>query len=53
MKGELDRYPLTGRFLMGRLRHAMSDREKDILESSIVDVRRYSDEHRVLARGEL
>ena len=53
MKGELDRYPLTGRFLMGRLRHAMSDREKDILERSIVDVRRYSDEHRVLARGEL
>lgn len=53
MKGELERYPLTGRFLMGRLRHAMSDREKEILESSVIDVREYGDAHRILARGEL
>lgn len=53
MKGELERYPLTGRFLMGRLRHAMSDREKQIVEDSVVDVREYDDAHRILARGEL
>lgn len=53
MKGELERYPLTGRFLMGRLRQAMSDREKDILESCITDVREYDDGHRLLARGEV
>ena len=53
MKGEIERYPLTGRFLMGRLRHAMSDREKDILENAVVDVRQYEDAHRILARGEL
>lgn len=53
MKGELERYPLTGRFLMGRLRHAMSDREKEILENSVIDVRETGDAHRILARGEL
>lgn len=53
MKSELERYPLTGRFLMGRLRHAMSDREKAILERSVTDVREHEDSHRILARGEL
>lgn len=53
MKGEIERYPLTGRFLMGRLRHAMSDREKDILEDAVTDVRQYADAHRILSRGEL
>lgn len=38
---------------MGRLRHAMSDREKEILESSVVDVREHGDAHQILARGEL
>ncbi len=32
---DLEAYPLTGRFLMGRLRHAMSSEEKAILESLI------------------
>ncbi|WP_374406452.1 Crp/Fnr family transcriptional regulator [Pelagerythrobacter sp.] len=53
MKGEIERYPLTGRFLMGRLRHALSDREKDILEDAVSDLREYPDGHRILARGEL
>lgn len=53
MKSELERYPLTGRFLMGRLRHAMSDREKEILENSVVDVREHEGAFRLLARGEL
>lgn len=38
---------------MGRLRHAMSEREKDILEDSVADVHQYSENHQVLARGDL
>lgn len=53
MTAELERYPLTGRFLRGRLRHAMSEREKAILEDSVVDVRTLDDGHCILARGEL
>lgn len=53
MKGELDRYPLTGRFLMGRLRHAMGEREKAILEDSISETREFSKPHRFLSRGDV
>ncbi|WP_128893262.1 Crp/Fnr family transcriptional regulator [Erythrobacter sp. HKB08] len=53
MRGEIDSYPLTARFLMGRLRHAMSEREKEILESSIEEVREYDQSHTVLERGKL
>jgi len=53
MKGELDRYPLTGRFLLGRLRHAMSDHEKEVLEASVCELREFGDGHRIVARGEL
>lgn len=53
MRAELDKYPNTGRFLMGRLRHAMGEREKQILESSIVEVEEFSKPHRVLQRGDV
>lgn len=32
---ELARYPLTGRFLMGRVRHAMREAEKDLIEGLV------------------
>ncbi len=50
---DVERYPLTGRFLMGRSRHALGEREKDILESSISEVAEYDRQQRILARGEL
>lgn len=53
MTSELSTYPLTGRFLMGRLRHAMSDREKQLLESAVEDGEAVERDHRILARGEL
>ena len=51
MKEELDQYPLTGRFLHGRLRHAMSEREKSIFENAIEDVQELDEDHQILARG--
>jgi len=53
MVDDVTRYPLTGRFLLGRTRHAMGEREKDLLESSIEEVAEYDRPHRILARGEL
>ncbi len=38
---------------MGRLRHAMGEREKEILESSVVDVDEFSGPHKLLARGDV
>lgn len=52
MQKELSEYPLTGRFLMGRLRHAMGTREKEILESSISEVVDFEKGHRLVTRGE-
>ena len=34
-QAEIETYPLTGRFLMGRLRHAMTADEKSLIESLI------------------
>lgn len=51
MKDELEKYPLTCRFLQGRLRHAMTEREKEIFESSVEDVQSFDDDHVVLQRG--
>ena len=48
---ELARYPLTGRFLMGRLRHAMSDHEKAVVESLIEEVEEHDHLHEILGRG--
>ncbi|KLE34623.1 Crp/Fnr family transcriptional regulator [Aurantiacibacter luteus] len=53
MDEELDRYPLTGRFLMGRLRDALSEDEKQTVESLIEKVEQYDRDTTILARGQL
>ncbi|WP_234029033.1 Crp/Fnr family transcriptional regulator [Aurantiacibacter spongiae] len=50
---ELDRYPLTGRFLLGRLRDAMSEDEKATIESLIERVEDFDASQQILARGQL
>ncbi|QWC58422.1 helix-turn-helix domain-containing protein [Erythrobacter sp. 3-20A1M] len=51
LQGELARYPNTGRFLAGRLRHDMSEEEKQQLESLVGDTRQAEDGERIIARG--
>jgi CRP-like cAMP-binding protein len=46
------RYPLTGNFLKGRLRQAMTDTEKDLIEGLISREERYLDPHTILPRGQ-
>jgi CRP-like cAMP-binding protein len=53
MTSDITTYPLTGRFLMGRLRHAMSEREKRILETAVDESETVVRDHRILGRGEL
>jgi CRP-like cAMP-binding protein len=53
MASDIDHYPLTGRFLMGRSRHAMTEREKDVLEGAVDEVDEFARSHRLLSRGEL
>lgn len=48
-----NRYPLTGGFLRGRLRHAMTAQEMDVVEGLIVQTERLSGTHVVLRRGEV
>jgi CRP-like cAMP-binding protein len=50
---ELEQYPLTGRFLMGRLRHAMTDEEKRIIEGLVASVETFSEPATILERGQL
>lgn len=50
---ETQDYPLTGRFLLGRLRHAMTAEEKAILEGLIVDTERLRAGTVLLERGQL
>jgi CRP-like cAMP-binding protein len=50
---ETARYPCTGRFLMGRLRHAMSDEEKAFVEDMIEGTTDFNTGDRVLSRGQL
>lgn len=50
---DVEEYPLTGRFLMGRLRHAMSTEEKRIVESLIERTERYAKPAILLRRGEV
>jgi CRP-like cAMP-binding protein len=52
-QSDLDRHPLTGRFLMGRLRHAMTEPEKDLLESLLEDTERVPRSKVLLQRGEV
>ena len=53
MVDDSNSYPLTGRFLLGRTRHALTEREKALLESSIQEVAEFDRTHRILARGEV
>lgn len=50
---ETQDYPLTGRFLLGRLRHAMTAEEKGILEGLIEDIERVPTGTTLLERGQL
>lgn len=50
---ETDKYPLSGRFLLGRLRHAMTAEEKDIVESLVESTERFGSQSTLLRRGEL
>lgn len=50
---DLDRYPNTGRFLLGRVRHSMTEQEQDILESLVEDVVTCPRATQILGRGEL
>jgi len=52
-QNELDTYPLTGRFLMGRLRHAMSEEEKRVIEALVERTEVLGPQTTVLARGDL
>ncbi|WP_230079845.1 Crp/Fnr family transcriptional regulator [Alteripontixanthobacter maritimus] len=48
---EISQYPLSGRFLSGRFRHAMSEHEKAVLESLFYEVAEYDTDHEILRRG--
>lgn len=48
---ELARYPLTGRFLMSRARHAMREREKDLIESLVERTETFDAARKVAERG--
>jgi CRP-like cAMP-binding protein len=52
-QSDLGRHPLTGRFLMGRLRHAMTEREKDLLESMVEETEVHSRPATILSRGDV
>lgn len=48
-----DPYPLTGRFLRGRLRHLMTSGEKALIESLVESAERFSRPVGLLARGDV
>ena len=48
---EWDTFPLTGRFLMGRLRNDMDNDEKKLLESIVMEVRTLADGEILVRRG--
>ena len=52
-RSDLERHPLTGRFLMGRLRHAMTEDERDIVEDLIAEQATFSRPTIIQRRGEL
>lgn len=53
LAAELKEYPLTGRFLAGRLRHDMGEREKRILENAIEKTEVFDKPKRLLERGKV
>ena len=52
MSGDEQSHPITGRFLRGRLRHAMTDEDKARLEDLIEEDEVCSGPHTILERGE-
>lgn len=46
-------YPKTGRFLLGRVRHAMKEREQALLESLIETTELSTTPHAIIRRGEI
>jgi CRP-like cAMP-binding protein len=48
---ELQRFPRTGRFLMGRLRSAMTDQEKQVVEGLIESEHQLTDGEPIARRG--
>lgn len=52
-ESELEKYPISGRFLMGRLRHALSVEEKDQLEALAEDVTQFESGEVVVKRGDV
>ena len=52
MREELAQFPMTGRFLASRLRHAMTALEKELLESLVDDVRETNGYTKILSRGD-
>lgn len=53
IRDEVETYPLTGRFLMGRLRHDMGQEERELLESLVVTTRTISQPERILEKGQV
>ncbi len=45
-------YPMTGRFLQGRLRHAMTDREQALLEGLVAETAELQGESLLIERGQ-
>lgn len=48
-----DSFPLTGRFLQGRLRQVMTDAEKALIESLVESTERFTEPTQLIARGEI
>ncbi|GGD49229.1 Crp/Fnr family transcriptional regulator [Croceicoccus pelagius] len=46
-------HPKTGRFMMGRLRHEMRDREKELLEDLVEHTEIYTSPTKLIGRGEI
>ena len=51
MDDELTDYPLTGRFMAGRIRREMSDGDKRALEDAVETVETFQRPHRIVERG--
>lgn len=51
LEEELREYPLTGRFLFGRLREALSREEREILESLPTEIATYENSARIVEAG--
>ena len=47
-----DTHPLTGKFLANRLKHALTEREKDLLEAAVDRTESFSGQKVVLRRGQ-